>query len=446
MVYEHLHVGIDDTDSWDGGCTTHFAFELLREASRRFNVRLFDYPLLTRLNPNIPWKTRGNGSVCLRVKIRSEEISDFARFLELKLKSYVQDFYDCDPAIAVLRGRPSDDLRSFYEKALTRLVTLREALELARRHDVKVIAPRVGMGLIGSLAAIGSLMCGDHTYEVIAYRRPGAKRLVDEDSVWRMEFTTWPYTFNNVDPEKGRVLITPRGGDPVLYGIRGESPEAVLSASSIVKTYCEPLGFMVFRSNQGTDCHYLELRDAQDVQPYSSIMLRGEVASNPTVIRGGHVIFKVAFKGLEVWCAAYRPSGEVKRAAQKLVVGDVVEVYGGVRRFPGSDALSLNLEKMAVLRASSQVLEKNPRCPTCGKTLKSLGRKGGLKCTGCGFRTHLSYKIEVKLGRGEIEGIYLPPSRSMRHLAKPFRRYGLEKTGAYEFTEVDVRRVIAGER
>ena len=26
-----------------------------------------DYPLLVRLNPNIPWKTRGNAAVCLRV-------------------------------------------------------------------------------------------------------------------------------------------------------------------------------------------------------------------------------------------------------------------------------------------------------------------------------------------------------------------------------------------
>jgi len=27
-----------------------------------------DYPYLVRLNPNIPWKTRGNGAVCIHFK------------------------------------------------------------------------------------------------------------------------------------------------------------------------------------------------------------------------------------------------------------------------------------------------------------------------------------------------------------------------------------------
>ena len=58
-----FHVGIDDTDSLDGGCTAWVA-------SRVIEALLPDYeligaPRLVRLNPNVPWKTRGNGAVAL---------------------------------------------------------------------------------------------------------------------------------------------------------------------------------------------------------------------------------------------------------------------------------------------------------------------------------------------------------------------------------------------
>ena len=45
-----------------------------------------------------------------------------------------------------------------------------------------------------------------------------------------MDKQTQPYTFNNVDIAKGRVIITPRGPDPILLGIRGETAEIVKSA------------------------------------------------------------------------------------------------------------------------------------------------------------------------------------------------------------------------
>ncbi len=437
---------MDDIDSWNGGCTTHFAFEVLKGALKRFNIRLLDYPVLARLNPNVPWKTRGNGAVCLRIEIHSRDLRSFLDFLEHKLKSYTEGFYDADPVIAILIGDPNDGVKEFYNKALTRVVTLKEAFDIACKNDVKIISTRTGMGLIGSLAAIGSLMHGDYTYEILAYRDVKVERKLDENSVWYMEFKTWPYTFNNVDPEKGRVLITPHGPDPVFYGIRGESLEVLLTASRIIKIYGKLLGYMIFRSNQGTDCHYLQIDDIKEVQPYSSISLRGEVASKPLVIKGGHVIFKIAKRREELWCAAYKPSGEIRRVAEKLDIGDMVEVYGGVRRIPGSDVLSLNLEKIVILKTSEKALEKNPSCPRCQKTLKSLGKKGGFKCEKCGFKIAEKKKIMLKVHREKLEGIYLPPPRSMRHLAKPLRRYGLEKKGYHKFKEVDVREVLCYEQ
>src|SRR2546427_234208 len=60
-----LWIGVDDTDSLRGMCTTFLATEIVRDLTADFD--LIGYPRLVRLNPNIPWKTRGNGAICLCV-------------------------------------------------------------------------------------------------------------------------------------------------------------------------------------------------------------------------------------------------------------------------------------------------------------------------------------------------------------------------------------------
>ncbi|MEC9333069.1 MAG: DNA-binding protein, partial [Candidatus Thermoplasmatota archaeon] len=57
-----LHIGIDDTDSVKGGCTTWLATEIIAELPE---FDLIGPPRLVRLNPNVPWKTRGNAAVAL---------------------------------------------------------------------------------------------------------------------------------------------------------------------------------------------------------------------------------------------------------------------------------------------------------------------------------------------------------------------------------------------
>ena len=57
-----LHIGLDDTDSVKGGCTTWLATEIIKDLSE---FDLIGNPRLVRLNPNVPWKTRGNGAVSL---------------------------------------------------------------------------------------------------------------------------------------------------------------------------------------------------------------------------------------------------------------------------------------------------------------------------------------------------------------------------------------------
>ncbi|MCE4608073.1 MAG: hypothetical protein F7B61_03835, partial [Caldisphaeraceae archaeon] len=64
MSKETVTISFDDIDSQYGGCTTHFTGIFLYNIKDK--IDLIDHPLLVRLNPGIPWKTRGNASTALR--------------------------------------------------------------------------------------------------------------------------------------------------------------------------------------------------------------------------------------------------------------------------------------------------------------------------------------------------------------------------------------------
>jgi len=68
-----MYIGIDDTDSVNGMCTTYLAALVLEELQQQ-GIGLLSYPRLVRLNPNIPWKTRGNGALALHVGRVGKEI------------------------------------------------------------------------------------------------------------------------------------------------------------------------------------------------------------------------------------------------------------------------------------------------------------------------------------------------------------------------------------
>ncbi|MHA1407397.1 MAG: hypothetical protein ACTSSG_08465 [Candidatus Heimdallarchaeaceae archaeon] len=58
-----LHIGFDDTDSLQGSCTTYLARKIIEQIKEK--IEFLDFPRLIRNNPNIPWKTRGNGAIAL---------------------------------------------------------------------------------------------------------------------------------------------------------------------------------------------------------------------------------------------------------------------------------------------------------------------------------------------------------------------------------------------
>ena len=430
----NLHIGFDDTDSPNGGCTTYIA-ALLVEKICSMNISFIDYPSLIRLNPNVPWKTRGNGSLCLRVECHNKDVNRIkTTVIEAVAANSELDSVGTDPGIVFVYGDVPQEIKEFAKKAEQSLLTIEEALKLSESINTEIVGFKKGRGIIGGLAAIGENLCQDHTFEIISYRtieNRNKPRRVQASSVKIMDKNS-PLTFNNVDLETGRVLITPRGLDPILCGIRGENPEAVKRAFEMV-CINEPVErWMIFRTNQGTDAHLQRLSAIREIKPYSPVVLQGVVSKEPTIIQGGHVIFSIKDETGEVDCAAYEPTVDLCKAARNLIVGDILTVYGGVRP-PSSDCpLTINLEKMQILDLAQKISFVNPNCLKCNKRMKSMGRNQGFRCGMCGFRSSELKKIEVNQERMLERGLYITSPRSQRHLTKPYCRYGREKSGALE--------------
>ena len=425
-----MYIGFDDTDSPRMGCTTYIA-AILVEKLHKLGVSFMDYPNLVRLNPNVPWKTRGNGALCLRIRCERNNVEEIKMtVIEAVEENSDLDYEGTNPGVVFLSNHVPKQVTAFAKRAIQGVVKMREALRLVDRFGAEAVGFKKSRGIIGALAAIGETLQEDHTYELIAYRKPenrGTPRRIEPLSVVEMNEKTSPLTFNNIDPETGRILITPRGPDPILYGIRGENPRAVKRAHQIVHSK-EPIErWVIFRTNHGTDAHLRRVSSMDEVEPFNPVVVRGGVAEDPRVIAGGHVIFTLRDKTGEVDCAAYKPTGILQQVARKLVKGDLVEVCGGVRSASSTHPVTINLEKLRILKIAPKIALYNPKCPRCGRRMKSMGLKKGYRCEKCGFRSSRLEKVAVESKRNLETGIYVTSPRSQRHLTKPLCRYGREK-------------------
>ncbi|MEM3736620.1 MAG: tRNA(Ile)(2)-agmatinylcytidine synthase [Candidatus Bathyarchaeia archaeon] len=430
-----FHIGIDDTDSLKGGCTTYVAALLVEELSR-YNVAFIDYPNILRLNPNIPWKTRGNGAICLRLSPDPAEI-DTIKEVVIHCVERNSDLASerTDPGVVFLKGEVPEALLEFSAEAVCRIVNFKAANNILNNLPVEAVALKGRRGIIGALAAVGGLFRGDCTYEAIAYRLPenrGKPRIVDVGSVVEMDKRTKGLTFNNIDSETGRILITPRGPDPVLLGIRGETPGVVREALSIVKVSEEIERWVIFRTNHGTDSHFKTVYKINEIRPFLPVVVEGSVASWPVTIPGGHVILTLVDETGEIDCAAYEPTGSFTHVVRMLVPGDKVRVYGGVRKSSKTNPRTINLEKLEILDVAEKVRLVNPSCPRCMRRMSSLGVDKGFECRRCGLKERNLKRVREVERRNLSPGIYIPPPRAHRHLTKPYMRYGREKTGSYQ--------------
>jgi tRNA(Ile2)-agmatinylcytidine synthase len=294
---------------------------------------------------------------------------------------------------------------------------MKEILTFLTSADASFSGYKNRRGLIGATASIAWLSQFDKTYELITYREEhqwGTKRKIDINSVITIDkqFRT---TFDNYDYVNNHNRIAPNSPCPVLYGIRGISIQELNRARPLVQSERVD-SWILFETNQATDDH-LQKTVINNIGGYQSVILEGRVSKNPWTIEGGHVFFTLKDTTGTIDCAAYEPTKEFRTVIKSLHLGDIVEVYGGVRTYP----LTINMEKINIKKLVS-VVEKieNPVCNSCGKHMKSLGKTQGFKCKECGTRSSLPKLVHRK--RTIHSGLYEVPVCARRHLSKPLKR------------------------
>jgi tRNA(Ile2)-agmatinylcytidine synthase len=409
--------------------------ELLAEA-RRQDVDLIGEPRLVRLNPNIPWKTRGNAALAARFgagsgprrkvgEVEGGPVWSYPRGRPLdpgRSAQWLEAAWDrvlassragepgTDPAlVAVTRPLPA----SLYWAAVREVVPVAQVEELLVRRKAFVRTSGSRRGIVGAAAATA---WREHrpTWELIAYRLPGRWqqiRVVDPESV-RAAQQENPDLFLCEDPRTRRLLVAPHTPCPILYGLRGTRPRGPLAARRRIRSETVDR-WVLFRTNQGSGDHLVR-RMVADLSEFESGVVVGTVITPPQLLRGGHVRFSMTDReGDALPCVAFEPTKTLPRIARELVPGDRLRVWGSRT----TDA-AFRLEGIELLRlASRTTAPRPPRCPACDRSAHSLGRLRGYRCQKC----HRKWPPEAALVRANPSalgiGVYHPTPSARRHLA-----------------------------
>jgi tRNA(Ile2)-agmatinylcytidine synthase len=400
-------IGIDDTDSPAGMCTTYLGAVLARHLIREhMQVR---EARLVRLNPNVTWKTRGNAAVMLDVAggpTRAFEIS-------CSLVEELADFSceNTNPGVVVAEQKFGP---AFYQKAVRDFCTVEEATTILDDAGALYRGWKNRRGLIGATAAIASEL-PDKTSEILVYRTPerfGTPRSVDRQSLFDAEAATFPHTWDTVDMTNDVVVCVPHTPDPVLFGIRGESPRWVMAARQMVESE-QPGIEQIWVTNQGTDAHLLPGTTGH-LNELQSYVVPGTVTSTPKTKEGGHVSFIMQDGDFPVRCMAYEPTKNFRQIIRQLLPSDEVIAVGSFKKG------SVNLEKLNVVSVAKSETIRPPLCTACNKRMTSDGKGKGYKCKKCDARADLPVVEEIP--RRLEPGWYEVPPTARRHLAKPLCR------------------------
>ncbi len=352
-------LAFDDTDGPGGGCTTWLVGELIETLGPE---ALSGPPRLVRLDPLVPWKTRGNAAVVLPLT----EALDPEAVLELATPVITRHARVAEGKGAgiVCFERPPDP--SWYWRGVREELTREEVDHALQAESYRTLG--TGRGLIGALCAAAWRPGEQATWEHIAYRAParwGTPREVPAEDLEAVE-QRYPETFDCVDPLSGHTAMVPRTPCPVLYGLRATRPERLEQA-------CQGIGgepvdrATLFRTNQASDDHI----DPDRLEPVRA-------SAKPEAMRGGHVrLPAVTPSGAEVTCMAFEPTGRLRHAVLTIRPGDQLLPIGSWR------GDQVNLEKLLHLPSGSTVPDT---CPGCGVARSSAGRRAGRRCPRCGSR------------------------------------------------------------
>jgi len=427
-------------------CTTYLACHIINQLKEE-NIAISGYPRLIRLNPFARFKTRGNGGISFKIAIDEEsdenpkkscygdneekscyddsegKISKIKLAKKIILKN-IEDLSqmtheNTNPGVVFYEGEITESMKNYAMNAIYSLISIKEAEDFAKKIGAEIHKFKKGRGIIGSLAAI---VCPleDYTYELLVYRikeNYGKKRDIDKSSVVKMDRETFPETFENIDYNNEYIAIEPRTPCPILYGIRGESPDALKIAKDIVKVNETIESYCVFKTNQHTDMHLQKVAKIKDMGKYGCYIVSGSVSEDPHVIEGGHIFFTLKDDSGNIEAAAYEPTKDFRKIIKKLVIGDQVQLFGGI----GCGG-TFNIEKIKIISLARKQELKNPKCK-CGKGMTSAGLNKGFKCKKCGFKLPNGKKIATEEKRELIENkFYETPVSARRHLSKPICR------------------------
>jgi tRNA(Ile2)-agmatinylcytidine synthase len=430
-----------------------------------------------RLNPNIPWKTRGNGAISLRListdffkELNSEGTrltgSQIGEIEGKAVLSYFPDKVIIEPDISerldelleevcgiveanceleekgtnpgvVCTSEPVGE--ELYWQGVREVVDLEHVEKLLGHNKSSHRGYKNRRGLIGSASATAwnpesksrsQTSAPAVTYELISYRE---KRYWGTERNWNplssaLLSEAIPTSFDNYDALNKMPRIAPHTPCPVLYGVRGVEPFDLTKSLEVVETG-EPVDrWILFETNHATDDH-IQTSVISEFRPYQSVNVRGVVTSEPYVIPGGHTFFKMMDEqNNDCLCAAYEPTKQFRDIVRAFVSGDKLEIFGGLRE-PESvkDLPTVNLEKLEVL-STAEATEKinNPRCPTCGKSMKSIGAGQGYRCRRCSESVGEEAATVKIMDRELAPGFYETAPSARRHLSCPLELYNIE--------------------
>lgn len=426
-------VGLDDTDSRTQGMCTTYAAAVLAERIRDAGGHV-ERLLLTRLNPAVEYKTRGNAALAVHCDLPPERTFDLAVELVDDTAATTDD--RTNPGVVVtdddLGARP-DWVQSVSRRAVRELLdpvadVQNPLSEAGYRHR----GWGNGRGLVGAVAAIGAWRAfgsdaptgwpTDWSFECITYRerdRWGTDRDVDPESVFEVADEFYPAIWDTVDRGEGEAVCVPNTPGPVLHGIRGDDSDVVREAAERIESEAVERREL-FVTNQGTDMH-LRDGDPAAVTDGRAYRVTGTVVEEPETRAGGHVFVALGFPERDrddpLPCVAFEPTKRFRDRVRALREGDRVTVCGEV-----SDG-TLKLEKFAVRELNETELI-TPTCPDCGRSMESAGRDAGYRCRDCG--TSRDGKVEQSVERALELGWYEVPPCARRHIAKPLVRGGFD--------------------
>ncbi len=421
-----MYVAVDDTDSMDNMCTTYIISEIMSKSK----YDIIGNPELVRLNPNISYKTRGNGALNINLgkgegkkniigKIDNKYIYSYEKLAEEPdendlmdfIYGIVNDYYvktdiKTNPGIVISKNRFNENL---YYRALEEDISI-DFIEnyLKDRAIYKKI--KTGHGIIGSAASL-AWNRRRVTYELLDYKYPHYGYI---NKNVKMEIAKIPEkydtTFNNIDIDNNYPAIFPKPKTPVIFGIRGINDNDLINAYNEIKNNynLNDERYVIYKTNQGTDDHIIN--DPEFLSDLSSYAITGVISSYPYTIQGGHHFINMEYKNVNLKLSAFEPTKEFRKTIDLLIPGDIVRAYGSYVNN------TLKLEKLMVISVSKLFKKEAPVCTVCHVKTKNKGNMD-YRCPVCKIRYKNPniYEVERKIK----PGYYEVPVIARRHLSMP---------------------------